>query len=295
MGRPTDAGKTPLLEDADQNIGNSAVVQPQAGTTGTIIPQDLRNRIINLSNGGSAAGQTTSIVVTARRIVGRTSDNPNPGYAGPITGVVEFGNGGRSTRAEFDVPIGPFTGGFSAASQAIEPQDGGVIVTVPTGVLRVFARYDNLLLAPLLLGVPPVCLAQVNGVPVVGPGGPIGQIPAEPLLVQAMASYFSRPTSKVYKTTVLYVSPIVPVAVQAQGLYCLPAFARSVKILRFPLSSALDIGLWDNVYQQESFALAGGAPSPFFDVSGRENIISIVSHTPGDTVTYLAFVCEIGI
>ena len=89
-----------------------------------------------------------SIVFTAARVVG--ASNPNPGYAGPITGLVEFGNGGRFTRVEFDVPLGPYLGTFQGAAVASEPQDGGVIVTVPTGVLRAYARYDNLLVQPIL-------------------------------------------------------------------------------------------------------------------------------------------------
>ena len=214
MGRSTDADKKPLLEDADQNIGNSATIYPQSGDVGTVTPQILRDRILNLQ-AGSAAGQTTSIVMTASRIVG--SDNPTPGFPGPITGVIEYGNGGRSTRLEFDIPVGPFAGSINQASNAVEPQDGAVIVTVPTGVVRAYARYDNLLLAPLIGSDPPISHAQLSGVPVIGPGGPLLcansspppvniTVPAEPVLVKAMASYFSKAHSKVYKTLNCYIS-----------------------------------------------------------------------------------------
>jgi hypothetical protein len=300
MGIDTSAGKTPLLEDADQNIGNSATVRPQAplhappASTGTVIPQSLQNRIINLSNGGSARGQTTSVVVTARRIIGGTTDNPHPGVFGPVTGIVEFGNGGRSTRAEFDIPVGPFAGSSGAAASSLEPQDGGVVITVPTGVLRVYARYDNLLVAPVLGTNPPLALAQLIPVLFYGPGGPVGAVPAEPLLVQAMASYFSRPPAKVYKTVYLYVSAGLAIAAPF-NTYCLPAFAKSVKVLRQPVSSAVDVFLYDGRSLLESYAIAGGSPSPTIDVVGQETVIGIQSHAPADTLTFLAMACEIGI
>ena len=78
---------------ADQNIGNGFVLQPQAGGA-TVIPQNSANsasyeRILVLT-GPSSTGQTTSVVLTASRIVG--PNNPYPGFPGPITGIIEFGN-----------------------------------------------------------------------------------------------------------------------------------------------------------------------------------------------------------
>jgi hypothetical protein len=309
MGRDSYASKTPLLEDEEQNIGNSAILRPQVGPngpmtpSGTVIPQHSPPRIVNLQNGGSGAGQTTSLIMTARRIVGGSADNPLPGIPGPITGIVEFGNGGRSTRVEFDVPTGPFAGFFDNATSALDPQDGGVIVTVPTGVLRAYARYDNLLLAPLLNTNPPVSLAQSRGVTVCGPGGPLAArpagIPAEPVLVQAMASYFSRVKAPVYKTIYCYVSDFdVPVAVPLPTFTCfaLPAFTKSVRVLRQPLSAALDISLRKDVQVMDQFSIAGGSPGQAVDIIGQENIIEIDSHDlVADHVTFLAVVCEIGI
>src|SRR5271157_1896161 len=142
-----------LLDNAEQNIGNSVVLQPQVGPGGplvpslTTIPETNPARILDLS-GPSEKGQTTTVVMTAARILGAA--NPNPGLPGPITGIIEFGNGGRFSRIEFDIPIGPFAGSLTMASSAVEPQDGCAIVTVPTSVLRAYARYDNLLIAPVL-------------------------------------------------------------------------------------------------------------------------------------------------
>ena len=191
MGRREGDFQHLLDTNADQNIGNSALLQPQPGSVATTIPATNPARILQL-NGPSKTAQTVSIVFTASRIVGQ--DNPNPGYAGPITGILEFGNGGRFTKIEFDVPVGPFLGNFQGAAASSEPQDGGVIVTVPSGVLRAYARYDNLLVQPAL-GLPTQSTAQLLGVPFVGPGGPVAPTspspaPAEPVLVKAMAAYY---------------------------------------------------------------------------------------------------------
>ena len=311
MGISTIADKTPLLENAEQNIGNSEIVRPQAGLT-TTIPQTNPPRLLQL-NGGSAAGQTISIVVTAARLP--SNQNPTPGYPGPITGIVEFGNGGRSTSVEFDVPVGPFVGDVLAALPASEPSDGGVIVTVPTGVLRVYTRYDNLLIAPLLNTNGMVALADVQGVVRVGPGGPVnfppplGTIPAEPVLAKAMAAYFSRHFSRAYKTLYCYVGdvsgggPPVPVRVSSNGpagsepaYYALPAFAQTLKILRMPLAG-LDVFLHDGVKIVDQITIAAGVTAPTIPLVGHEHIVLIRSTAvpPGDTVRLLALCCEVGV
>ena len=331
MGRSTDADKKPLLEDADQNIGNSATIYPQSGDVGTVTPQILRDRILNLQ-AGSAAGQTTSIVMTASRIVG--SDNPTPGFPGPITGVIEYGNGGRSTRLEFDIPVGPFAGSINQASNAVEPQDGAVIVTVPTGVVRAYARYDNLLLAPLLGTDPPISQAQAAGVAPIGPGGPLWcaiiptpppppapqsiLIQSEPVLVKAMASYFSKAHSKVYKTLNCYLTSetstpatppsdaLSPIAVNINGtgsaqiagypgysFWVLPALTKKVKILRFPDTTALTVLLHDGIRPVDFINVVANVTAPEIEVVGSENIIGISSGN--DKVSLLKLVCELGI
>lgn len=311
MGRDITADKTPLLMNAEQNIGNSEIVNPQAGNAGVVIPQTNPQRIIMLT-GGSAVGQTVSIVMGASRIVGAA--NPYPGFAGPITGVVEYGNGGRSTRVEFDIPVGPFAGSIDQATSAIEPQDGLTTVTVPTGVIRAYARYDNLLVAPLLGSG--VSLAESEGVPVIGPGGPVtvaqaGQnpdivVPPEPVQVKAMAAYFTKPHSKVYKTINCYLSNEVAVPPQVRvrsgsitggfadfAFYALPAFTRSVKVLRFPDSAGLVVLLHDGVRPVDYITINGGTNPDAIKVIGNENIIGISSGQ--GTVSMLKLVCEIGI
>jgi len=315
MGRNINADTKPLLLDAEQNIGNSNTIiplnpaSPASGTSVTVIPQTNPPRLISLT-GGSAAGQTTSVVVTASRINGQ--ENPYPGYAGPVTGIVEFGNGGRFTRAEFDVPVGGYAGFFTQSSAAVEPQDGGTIITVPSGVIRIYARYDNLLLAPLLNSDPPICLAQLAGRPLWGPGGPRATAPlpaqpdpilAEPLLVKAMSAYFTRPRARVYKTLYLYTSNLfLPATAPVTGpntpyaYYCLPAFTKTIKVLREPLTTTLDIVLRDGVQTIDQYRIAAGTSAPEIEVSGQATIIGIQSlNLIADQVSFLAISCEIGI
>jgi len=311
--RPAAPQPKHLLDvDAEQNIGNSANLQPQDGNGpvgGTTIPQTNPERLLQLS-GPSKTAQTTSVVFTAARLTG-AANNPSPGWAGPVTGIVEFGNGGRFTRVEFDVPVGPYIGALQGAASNTEPQDGGVVVTVPTGVLRAYARYDNRLIQPILGSNPPVSIAQYLGVPFVGPGGPIPAnagvgvyaFPAEPVLVKAMAAYYTRHFAKLYKTQYCYTSAVgaAPIAIGAeQALYCVPSFARNVRVLRAPMSAAMVVKLYDGLYGSPSItpldvvAVAANT-SPTIEIAGNMNILSVSSATPADTVTSLALCYEIGL
>ena len=305
MGRREGDFQHLLDTNADQNIGNSALLQPQPGSVATTIPATNPARILQL-NGPSKTAQTVSIVFTASRVVGQ--DNPNPGYAGPITGILEFGNGGRFTKAEFDIPVGPFLGNFQGAAASSEPQDGGVIVTVPSGVLRAYARYDNLLIQPTL-GLPTQSTAQKLGVPFVGPGGPVAPTspspaPAEPVLVKAMAAYYTRHYAKAYKTQYCYVGSPGFIAQwmpsgQGKAVYCVPAFARTVKLLRWnsnlSTSPSMTLQFYDGINFLEEVTIAAGAVSPTIDLVGNETIIQVVSTSPSDTITFLALCYEIGI
>ena len=301
MHRSTREPKHLLDTLADQNIGNGVVVQPQM-TGATVIPQTNPERILMLS-GPSGTGQTTSIVLTASRIVGL--ENPNPGYPGPITAVIEFGNGGQFTRVEVDVPIGPFQGWTTQAAPATEPSDGGVIVTVPTGVLRVYARYDNALIQPQI-NTAGLSLAQSNGVAFVGPGGPVQlikggstthyTIPAEPVRVKAMAAYYARRSAKAYRTHYLYVTDqsmgsVVKISVDAAG-FCIPAFAKTLKVLRNPVSASFNLFLFDNVnHLMDEISVPAGT-APVVPLIGTETIAII---SVGAPVQQLAFCYEIGI
>lgn len=307
-----------LDTSADQNIGNSFLLQPQAGSGGTIVPQSSATqsyeRILQLS-GPSKTAQTTSVVFTASRVQPGLS-NPNPGYAGPVTGILEFGNGGRFTRVEFDVPLGPYLGTFDNSSPSAEPQDGGVVITVPSGVLRAYARYDNLLVQATN-GVPS-SVAQGLGVTFVGPGGPVVQgntpVPAEPVLVKAMAAYYTRHFARLYKTQYCYVGapgvpaqsiPSTPTPIGLNlATFCVPPFARSVKVLRNPVSAAMIVELYDGVFTVpnpptnnngvDEVAVPAGS-SPTIEIVGNETVVRVSSATANDKVKFLALVYEIGL
>jgi hypothetical protein len=298
---------------AEQNIGNSVILQPQNGSGsvgGTVVPQTNPDRILQLI-GPSRTAQTTSVVFTAARLTGY-ANNPSPGWAGPVTGIIEFGNGGRSTRVELDVPVGPYIGALQGASSNTEPQDGGVVVTVPTGVIRAYARYDNRLIQPILGSNPPQSLAQALVVPFVGPGGPVAvnagplfAYPAEPILVKAMAAYYTRHFAKLYKTQYCYASAVGEAQIfidpdYNQALYCVPAFARSVRVLRYPMTSAMVVRLYDGLYCDPNIRpldeiSVAASTSPTIDLVGNMNLISVASATATDTVKSLALCYEIGL
>ena len=324
MGRDVTSDTTPLLKNADQNIGNSTILYPQAGTVGVVIPTTNPPRLLNLT-GGSAVGQTVSVVMTVSRIL-QGNDNPNPGFPGPITGIIEFGNGGRFTKIEFDLTVGPFAGSINEASSAVEPQDGVTIVTVPTGVLRVYARYDNLLLAPLIGTNPPISHAQLTrdvlpfpGLPIVGPGGPLTVtnsapppapatllIPPEPVLVKAMVAYFTKTRSKVYKTINCYISPEIaaPPSIligtpsvsdialfPGYAFWALAPFTRQVTVQRFG-GVAISILIHDGIRPTDYITVGAGAPNPVIDIVGNQNLIGIQATSP---VNMLKLVCEVGV
>ena len=312
-GRPEP--KHLLDTQADQNIGNGFILQPQAGGA-TVVPQSSANsssyeRILMLT-GPSSTGQTTSIVLTASRLSG--PNNPYPGFPGPITGIIEFGNGGQFTKVEVDIPIGPFVGDFQTATPATEPQDGGVIVTVPTGVLRVYARYDNQLIQPVITaltpGAPTLSLAQAynaahpHSPPILflGPGGPIvvpssKTVPPEPVQVKAMAAFFSRHTSKVYRTQYCFVSNVLhlpqPIPM-GSPYFCVPPFARSIKVLRYPYTVSLEIILLDNMgHFLEGPITIGPNLSPTIPLVGTETIVKLQNGSA--PINLLALCYEIGI
>jgi hypothetical protein len=179
-----------------------------------------------------------------------------------------------------------------------------VIVTVPTGVLRAYARYDNLLIQPAL-GIPslPMALKFATPVPFVGPGGPVlppSSVagPAEPVLVKAMSAYYTRHFARAYKTQYCYVgAPGVPDQYIPSYFYCIPAFARSVKLLRFPATASFTVILSDGVNAALDEIVVPSGSSPTIPIVGTETIIAVRSttHALTDSVNMLALCYEIGI
>ncbi len=311
-----------LLDDADNNVGNGTVLQPLflplAGPPYIKQPDDKRARLLNLT-ADSRYGQSVTIVMTAARIL-------LPGQAlaqthvGPITGIIEFGNGSQFTKVEFDIPIGPFAGSeFFGLDTAYAFQDGGVSIQVPTGTLRVFARYDNALITPIQAANSPV----YGEFPFVVPAGagpfapnpvlndPAGPYPLRtcvPVFVKAFTDYFGRIYSRLQKTLYLYIGePAVASVTFATAPYAIPPFARAVKVVRNPQTAAMTLSLDDGMATPntagaanftrfiETHAIPSG-PSPLIPIEGYHRTVSIASATagPADQVHGVKLVFDIG-
>ena len=291
---------TKLLDDGENNIGNATKLEPIPLPPGpnnySKVPAPSNNsRLLNLT-ASSKQGQSITVVITAARVPDAD------GFVGPITGIVEFGNGSSTTKVEFDVPIGPYIGDIAHDQKGDQPQDSGAIVQVPTGIVRAFARYDNLFITPTVLGVVP--FPQTFG-PNIGTNGPPQQLPA-PVNVKAFAAYFGRVFSRLYKTQYLYIAPDAVTPVSMLGLYCIPPFAKFVRVVREPQTASITLRLWDglpgapvslptnNFY--EEYVVASG-PSPRIPIEGNESFIRVSSTTanPADRVNSIKLVYEIGL
>ena len=295
---------TRLLDDAENNIGNAIVLEPQilpVGQNFTTIPQSGANnsRLLNLTS-TSKTGQSVTVVVTAAKMPGQI------GQTGPYTGIAEFGNGVVTTRAEFDVPFGPFQNkNLYGSDPSDQPQDSGAIIQLPTGILRLFARYDNAFITPQVegyaFGDPPP-----PRVPLAPGSGPFCPNPAAvPLTTKAFVTYFGRIHTKLYKTQYVFVGlPATPVSFfyptigsPDPVLYCVPPFAKSVRVVRLPQTAAMTLQLLDtsvNSLNGETYAIPSGV-SPVIPIEGNETVISLASATGGgaDKVYLVKLVYEI--
>jgi hypothetical protein len=307
------AGKTgtSLLDDGENNVGNSTQLQPQvlpAGQNYTTEPQTTANngRVLNLTS-SSAKGQSITVVLLAARVSGAD------GNVGPLTGIIEFGNGAVATSIEFDVPVGPFIGqaGFDKAGDT--PRDGGAVVQVPTGIVRAFFRYDNAFLTP-----------TVQGWAFGGTGSPAIANPlalpfapnlqgAGPVAIKSFSVYFGRHFSRLYKTqyvfitagtailTTLSYAALLPTIVGP--VYCVPPHAKSVRVVRFPQTAALTLTLYDGMPSApvagldfgEAYAIASG-PAPAIALDGNTAFVAVASASTGnaDKVSAVKLVYEIG-
>jgi hypothetical protein len=305
------AGKTglKLLDDAENNVGNATRIDPQvlpAGQNYTGITQALANnsRVLNLT-ASSRSGQSITVVIAASRI-------PNQlGFVGPLTGIIEFGNGTTTTRIEFDVPSGPFIGSTVLDQPGDQPQDSGAVVQVPTSVLRAYARYDNAFLTPTVNGS---VFGGTGSLPIANPTA-YPYAPnlntAGPLAVRAFSAYFGRVHTKLYKTQYLYVTDgagttssfYYTTSGNPGPRYCIPPFAKSVRLIRMPQTAAMTLTLDDGLpglpvtpqIFSETYAIASGI-APVIVVDGQKKFITIKSASGGanDAVSAVMLVYEIG-
>jgi hypothetical protein len=292
-----------LLDDNENNVGNATTLSPEilpAGLDFTANKQASPPRILNLT-AESKTGQSVTIVITAARQLNQL------GSAGPVTGIVEFGNGTQNTRIEFDVPIGPYTGNIFAVTPGTQPEDSGAVIQVPTGIVRAYARYDDAYITPQLQGY--AFGGPGSGSFPLGPGfGPFGPtfptiifgapIPPAPLFIKAFANYFGRHHSKLYKTLYLYTGDRAGInqALFNDGgtpcIYSIPPFAKTIQVVRAPNTSAMTLQLSDQIIF-EKYSIPSG-PSPIIPITGNQNTFTLESASPADTVSHVKVVFEIG-
>lgn len=300
----TRHGKTRLLDDADQNIGNSQ----QVDCSNSIIVEPISNppRIINL-DAKSDTGQTACVAIAAQTIP--QAQGTVASFAGPLTAILEFGNGSVSQKVEIDVPIGRVQDFRSPASI----KQGQVIASVPAGTLRVYGRNDGNLITPSqnqLIGFPPGSvqfgLAILGNIPrnfgswtpttpnIYGPPSAV---------IQAAATYFALggPTTGPRNTKTIWVWNGIGIQVRVNlgilgffpALYWIPALAKSVKLIRLPTTDAFTVDIVDQAGNMESYTVAGGATDTFHPLPGGALMIGLTSN--GANTTSCALVFEIDI
>jgi hypothetical protein len=271
-----------LLDDSDQNIGNAAVLVPYPDPNALVaVNTPITNppRIIFL-DALSPTARTATIALTASTILNPPDLQTN---AGPITGIVEFGNGAQFTRIEVDIPIGP-TRGFTAGGilNFIEPEDGVTLVTVPAGTLRVYGRNDSKLIVPNISGE--VGDIGVGGTPPVG----TALVPfANSVLAKVFATYFTTRTGWLQPTktnvigrTASIVGSTIIYTNSPGTAFLIPPLAKRFRVLRVSGAGTVMAAVTGTQYTANGtpidlFSIAAGVSSPWFDISGIAHRIGL--------------------
>jgi hypothetical protein len=313
-----------LLDNADTNIGNAVDAFPTSNSIITI-PNQNPDRILNLNADDSKTGQMASVVVTATNLPNLLIQ-PAPStafgitsFAGPLVAIFEYGNGSTFTAVEVDVAISNVAS-FNTTSGL---KDGGIVVSLPAGTLRVYGRNDGNLITPSnMFKVDPIN-GTIQSIPAANVFGTAAQgniprnvgswsnstNPAPPgAHMKAAAVYFSHPSPStgMKNTKTLWIwngGPSVAGQITTQvqtsfdgtgpALYWVPQLAKSVQLHRLPLSTAFTITLIDQFGFVDSIAVAGGANSPIIQLPATISQIG-VQGADGNTVS-CALVFEIGI
>lgn len=289
--------KPKLLEDADQNIGNQVVIKtpPVTAPPSTIPPQNP-DRILNL-NAASKGGQMMTVFLGAEAPANAPIGIPPSPF---LTGIIEFGNGSRFTSFEMDIPLGPLQFASAINSTPVAPKNGGILISVPAGTLRIYARSDASYVTPNVFGeLPPDGLGNTPPDRITAPvGGP--PLSASDVLVTAFAGYFTRtavhsPT----KTLWLGKAPALGAGLSMIGqAYAIPAFARTISILRDPLTVAIAFLLQDTVGNiLDNITIPAGTRSDTYKIPGNATRFQFFTGTtnpvPAGTTLQAIFELEI--
>ena len=284
--------KNRLLDDADNNIGNSSIINPDA--TDTIIPITNPTRLLTL-DALSPTGQMVTIAMTNRFITDPPPQFAGSGFGGPIVGIAEFGNGSVAMRVEFDVPLGrvDFLG--------TEAQDGVSMVSVPAGTLRVYARNDGRLIPANVFG-------GIQGVAEgLRPSAPIAGAFSRSTLVKAETCYFTRPVPNLgaRRTVYVYLNDVDPPGpfISATPFFAsmhIPPYSKTCRIMRFPLAASMQIFFFElnGIHfgaPIDVATVASNVQSPEIPVPSEAAWFAIQSTTGADVVSFIEVEFQVGV
>jgi hypothetical protein len=262
---PTTKGRAAkfLLDQDELNLGVSKVITtPLAKPFNFLaIAAGKEERLLDLACEGRYA-RTVSLTFAA--FILEPDQNSLADTTGPITGIVEFGNGAVFARVEFDIPAVSRLPGLLATRAGVNtvypngfksPAISGVTVCVPAGSVRTFARNDNNL--PLVFT----------------PDRIIGSIDAnniDPTVSCSIAYGETFGANRHLKKTVYIVdnSGAAVVAAMSAGdsvEISVPPFAKTVRFPRTPVAlSTLGI-IFDSYFGPEygTYVVPAGGDGPF--------------------------------
>lgn len=339
-----------LLDAGDTVIGN--LISPLGlngswnGNQVILNPVPNPDRIIDLT-AESKSGQMVTIALTAFCApVAPSNAFPQstffPYIGGPATARIEFGNGAQYSAVEVDVPvtINPATynnPNFPTSYQQGGPlsPEGGTLVTLPGGVLRVYGRNDSNLITPSLqyagtgFGIPVIFGGPFNGtlnIPRgVGPWWngftdtsfpaltPDQTIPV-PVSMKATVVYYTRPTGVLNRNTkTIWIYNSLPgnaANIETGGggpaIYMIPAFAKSVRVWRneTDANGTINGPVCDVTLSFYDSLLYQGMPMEQFKIAAGANggdfelpmtAVAIGIKTGTAAITSCALVFEIGV
>jgi hypothetical protein len=141
-----------LLDGEELNLGSTQVAKVPLPRPflHTDVATGEQIRLLDLSCRGKNARTVT--LFFSQKIL-ETQQNPLANTSGPVSGIVEFGNGAALSTVEFDIPsvsripgnsMFPISGNPPAYPDKFKnPAISGVSLTVTAASLRAFARNDN--------------------------------------------------------------------------------------------------------------------------------------------------------
>lgn len=255
-------------------------------------------RILDLRSDSNLAQYATISFSVLPTVENADVNTDAPNRAGPLLGIIEFGNGSGFSRVEVDIQrsASPYNGGSNAFGLSYNIGDprtyfsppGGVSISVPASSLRVFARNDgNLRPCPnsRLLNEP-IVAATIS---------PTAKVMAH--VAYGLRGIYEGATRTVWliKTGTVAVSP-------AGFFSAIPPFARTLVIHRNPTATmgiSYQFVVSQNatggnlVYQQET--IPAGTVSPVIQIPHGATSITVNNLGPNTANATIALVYGIGV